>query len=329
MSSSIPHFKSYPISIAPMMDCTDRYYRFMMRMMTRHTFLYTEMITAEAIINGDKDRFLRFHECEHPISVQLGGSDPKKLVYAAQEAEQYGYDEINLNVGCPSDRVQDGRFGACLMAEPELVAECITAMQNAVSIPVSVKHRIGIDDIDQYEDMNRFVSIVKQTGCKRFTVHARKAWLKGLSPRENRTVPPLRHPEVYQLKQEHPELIIETNGGIKTIAETKEHLQHVDAVMIGRAAYDNPYLFASMDKEFFDDDWEVPTRKEIALAMIPYIEEHYAKGRPYFSIVRHMLGLFKNQPRGRKWRQELSGKKPNQAKSAEELITNALRVMEG
>ena len=318
----------YPVSIAPMMDCTDRFYRYFMRQITRHTLLWTEMITADAVIHGDRDRLLGFDDLEHPIVIQLGGSDPKKLREAAMISEDWGYDEINLNVGCPSDRVQTGRFGACLMAEPELVAECVSAMRSVVKIPVSVKHRIGIDHIDRYEDMYRFVEVVKESGCNRFTVHARCAWLQGLSPKENRNIPPLRHEEVYRLKREMPELIIETNGGIKTIEAMREHLRYTDGVMLGRAAYDNPYLFAEVDKHFFDDPWDVPSRREVALAMIPYLEEWFSKGKLLVTLTRHMLGLFKGQRKGRVWRRMLSGSNPRQAKSAEDLILGALRAME-
>ncbi len=318
----------YPVSIAPMMDCTDRFYRYFMRKLTRHTLLWTEMITADAVIHGDRERLLGFDEVEHPVVMQLGGSEPFKLIEAASICEDWGYDEINLNVGCPSDRVSQGRFGACLMAEPALVAECVGAMRAKVKIPVSVKHRVGIDNLDRYEDMLRFVEIVEASGCDRFTVHARCAWLKGLSPKDNRNIPPLRHEDVYRLKREHPELVIETNGGVKTLDEIETHLKHVDGVMLGRAAYDDPYLFAGVDARFFGDDWEVPSRREVALSMIPYLEEWRGKGKLLVTMVRHMLGLFKSQRMGRVWRRMLSGKQPHFANSAEELIVAALKAME-
>ncbi len=296
-----------PVSIAPMMARTDRHYRFMMRQITKHTLLYTEMVTTGAIIHGNRERLLGFDPIEHPISLQVGGDDPVALAECARIAEGYGYDEININVGCPSDRVQNGCFGASLMARPERVAEGVAAMRDACSMPVTVKHRIGIDDIDQYEDMLRFVDIVSEAGPARFTVHARKAWLKGLSPKENRNVPPLRHAEVHQLKRERPDLAIETNGGIKTLDEVSEHLASVDAVMIGRAAYDHPYLFTDVDERFFGDPSVRQTREEVVHAMLPYIA-HWCETRDtkLHAISRHMLMLFSYQPGTRAWKRYLS-----------------------
>jgi tRNA-dihydrouridine synthase A len=295
-----------PISIAPMMDWTDRHYRFFMRQITKHTLLYTEMVTTGAIIFGDKKRHLDFSPEELPLVLQLGGDDPRALAECAQIAEQWGYSEINLNVGCPSDRVQNGNFGACLMAQPELVAECIVAMKNAVKIPVTVKHRIGIDDIDHYEDMANFVSIVSKAGADRFSVHARKAWLSGLSPKENRTIPPLRYDDVYKLKREFPHLIIEINGGITTLERARHHLNFVDGVMIGRAAYENPYLFATVDQEFYDSSNPAPTQREILEQMLPYIE-HWTSQDVYLKhISRHILGLFAGKPGAKAWKRYLS-----------------------
>lgn len=318
----------YPVSVAPMMDCTDRFFRYMMRQISARSLLYTEMITVEAILHGDRERFLAYDPIEHPVVIQLGGSEPQRLAEAAKIAEDWGYDEINLNVGCPSDRVQEGRFGACLMAEPALVADCIATMQSVVSVPVTVKHRIGIDHKDRWEDLLAFVEVVQQTGCPRFVVHARAAWLHGLSPKDNRNIPPLRHEEVYRLKQQYPELLIETNGGIQSIAGMRQHLEHVDGVMIGRAAYDDPYLFASVDQVFFQEDRDIPTREDVVLAMIPFLERACEKGRPLFSMIRHMLGLYRGQRGGRKWRQILSDAHLNHTMSAANLLNKALAVVE-
>jgi tRNA-dihydrouridine synthase A len=295
-----------PLSIAPMMDWTDRHYRFFMRQITKRTLLYTEMVTTGAIIFGDKKRHLDFSAEELPLVLQLGGDSPKALAECAQIAEQWSYSEINLNVGCPSDRVQNGNFGACLMAQPEIVAECVAAMKQAVKIPVTVKHRIGIDDIDRYEDMANFVSIVSKAGTDRFSVHARKAWLSGLSPKENRTIPPLRYDDVYKLKREFPHLLIEINGGITTLEQARHHLNFVDGVMIGRAAYENPYLFATVDEEFYNSSTPVPTRREILEQMLPYIE-HWTSQDVYLKhISRHMLGLFTGKPGAKAWKRYLS-----------------------
>jgi len=292
----------YPVSIAPMMDRTDRHYRYFMRQITQRTLLYTEMVTAQAIKHGDRDRLLGFSPAEKPLVLQVGGDDPTLLAECARIAENFGYDEINLNVGCPSDRVQSGNFGACLMAQPELVAECVAAMMAATHIPVSVKHRIGVDDRDSYEAMAQFVATVAATGCQRFTVHARKAWLQGLSPKENRNVPPLRYADVYRLKRDFPQLWIEINGGIKTLGQTQTHLEQVDAVMIGRAAYDTPYLFAEVDRQFLGSTEAVPTRSQVVHAMLPYVDHWTAQGLKLNSITRHMLMLFHGQPGSRSWR---------------------------
>ena len=296
-----------PISIAPMMDCTDRHYRFFMRKITRHTLLYTEMITARAILHGDRDHLLGFDPIEHPLSLQVGGDDPKRLAECARIAVDYGYDEVNLNIGCPSDRVQSGNFGACLMKDPGIVAASVEAMRSAVTIPVTVKHRIGVDDLDRYEDMLHFVDTVAEAGADRFSVHARKAWLKGLSPKANRNVPPLRYADVYRLKQERPHLPIEINGGIQTLSEVKEHLEHVDAVMLGRIAYSNPYLYATVDRDLFNDpSTPIPSRDDIVLDMQDYVAEWMAKGLKPFRIIRHMLHLYSGCPGTRIWKRTLT-----------------------
>ncbi len=304
------------LSIAPMMDWTDRHYRFFMRQITRQTLLYTEMVTTGAIIHGDKKRHLDFSPEELPLALQLGGDDPTALAECAAIGEAWGYSEINLNVGCPSDRVQNGNFGACLMAQPELVAECVAAMKNAVKIPVTVKHRIGIDALDRYEDMANFVSIVSKAGADRFSVHARKAWLSGLSPKENRTVPPLRYDDVYRLKREFPALVIELNGGVVTLGQAHHHLTFVDGVMIGRAAYENPYLFATVDGKFYPMGEDkglqplvpasAPTRREVLAQMLPYIEYWTSQDVYLKHISRHMLGLFAGKPGAKAWKRYLS-----------------------
>lgn len=295
-----------PVSVAPMMERTDRHYRQFLRQISRHTLLYTEMVTTGAILHGDREYLIGFDPAEHPVALQLGGDDPADMTACARIAEDFGYDEVNINVGCPSDRVQKGNFGACLMAQPEVVAGCVAAMRDAVDIPVTVKHRIGIDDIDQYEHMLRFVDIVAQAGADRFSVHARKAWLQGLSPKENRNVPPLRYDEVYRLKQERPELVIEINGGVTTAEAIAAHLEHVDAVMIGRAAYDNPYLFATVDRDHFGDDHPIATRRQVAEAMVPYVDTWTARGLKPARIVRHMFHLFAGLPGTRAWKRHLT-----------------------
>jgi tRNA-dihydrouridine synthase A len=295
-----------PLSIAPMMDRTDRHFRYFMRQITRCTLLYTEMITTAAIIHGDRPKLLDFSELEHPLSLQLGGDNPPDLAECARIAEDWGYDEVNLNVGCPSDRVQNGHFGACLMAEPDRVARAVAAMQRSVSIPVTVKHRIGIDERDRYEDMADFVRIVSEAGCQRFTVHARKAWLQGLSPKENRTVPPLRYEDVYRLKQEFPQLFIEINGGITTLEQVAHHRQWVDAVMIGRAAYDNPFLFATVDRDLYGQSVSPTTREQAIANLLPYIDDWVSRGGKLHAITRHILEIFAGQRGTKVWKRYLS-----------------------
>ncbi len=301
---------AWPLSIAPMMDRTDRHYRFFMRRITRRTLLYTEMVTTGALLRGDRERFLGFDPQEKPLALQLGGDDPEALAECARIAEEAGYDEVNLNVGCPSDRVQKGRFGACLMAEPGRVADAVAAMRAAVRLPVTVKQRIGVDDLDRYEDMRAFVETVARAGCDRFSVHARKAWLSGLSPKENREVPPLRYEDVYRLKRELPGLAVEINGGVTTLEEAERHLERVDGVMIGRAAYDRPYLFADADRRFYGSDAAPPTRRRVAEAMVPYLERWHARGLPVARVTRHLLQLFAGQPGARAWRRFLSENAP-------------------
>lgn len=292
------------LSVAPMMDWTTRAARNFLRLCNPQVRLYTEMVTTQALIYGDVPRHLRFEAEEHPIALQLGGSDLKDLVHCAKLGEDWGYDEINLNVGCPSDRVQQGRIGACLMAEPAHVAEVVAAMQAAVSVPVTVKHRIGIDGLEHYDDMLNFVDTVAAQGCKHFIVHARIAILAGLSPKENREVPPLRYTDVYRLKQDRPDLCIEINGGIKTVDEIVGHWQHTDGVMIGREAYHNPYLLTQAQTLWAATD--LPSRADILQAYIPFVEKELASGVPLNQITRHILGLFLGMPGGRRFRQVLS-----------------------
>lgn len=305
------------VSVAPMLDWTDRHCRMFHRQITRHTWLYTEMVTTGALIHGDTERHLNFNDEEHPVALQLGGSEPEDLAQCAKLGERRGYNEINLNCGCPSERVQKGAFGACLMGEPTLVADCVKAMRDAVSIDVTVKHRIGIDDVESYDFVRDFVGTIAEAGCKTFIVHARNAILKGLSPKENREIPPLKPDYAYRLKCDFPQLEIIINGGIKTIDEIDAHLRHVDGVMIGREAYHNPYLMASFDARYYGDGALVKTRAEILQTMQPYIRDQlacYGKseaggGLRLNSITRHMLGLMAGLPGARVFRQTLSDAK--------------------
>jgi tRNA-dihydrouridine synthase A len=290
-----------------MMDRTDRHYRYFMRQITRHTLLYTEMLTTGAILHGDRDKLLAFSEVERPLALQLGGDDPAQLAACARIAEDWGYNEVNLNVGCPSDRVQSGHFGACLMARPAHVARCVAAMRQATTLPVTVKHRIGIDGLERYDDLAQFVRTVAQAACDRFIVHARIAVLQGLSPRDNRTVPPLRYADVYRLKNDLSHLVIEINGGITSLEQAGAHLRSVDGVMIGRAAYDNPYLFALADALCFGDEAPPPTRRQVLVAMLPYLESWGAHAPAVGRILRHMLGLFAHQRVAKAWKRVLSG----------------------
>ncbi len=297
------------LSVAPMMDWTDRHCRLFHRQITRHTWLYTEMVTTGALLFGNVPRHLDYSDEEHPIALQLGGSDPADLAASAKLGEQWGYDEINLNCGCPSERVQKGAFGACLMAEPKLVADCVKAMCDAVSIDVTVKHRIGIDAITSYDFVRDFVGTVAAAGSKTFIVHARNAILKGLSPKENREIPPLRYEIVYQLKRDFPDLEIIINGGITTQQEIDQHLLHVDGVMLGREAYHNPYLMADFDARYYGDETEIKTRQQIIHAMLPYITAQLKNEVRINNITRHMLGLMTGMPGARAYRRKLSDAK--------------------
>ncbi len=320
------HVFPNPLSIAPMMDRTDRHFRYFMRQMTKYTLLYTEMVTTAAIVHGDRQKLLDFSPVEKPLSLQLGGDDPEILAECAVIGEDWGYDEINLNVGCPSARVQSGNFGACLMAQPELVAKAVEAMQKRVSIPVTVKHRIGIDDQDSYADLANFVRIVYDAGCQRFTVHARKAWLQGLSPKENRTIPPLRYEDVYQLKRDFPHLWIEINGGIKSLEEIRKHLNYVDAVMVGRAAYDSPYLFALVDQEIYGQPVTPPTRHEVIERMLPYIDAWVSQGGRLHNIMRHLLEIFAGQTGTKAWKRYIS-ENGHKADAGVEVVQKALSLV--
>jgi tRNA-dihydrouridine synthase A len=317
----MPIAVSHRLCTAPMMDWSDRHCRYFFRMLAPHAVVYTEMITTGALIYGDVPRHLDFHPAEHPIALQLGGSEPDALAHCAQLGERWGYDEINLNCGCPSERVQRGAFGACLMAEPELVANCIRAMQDAVAIPVTVKHRLGIDRIEDYDFARRFVEALARAGCRTFIVHARNAVLKGLSPKDNREVPPLRPAEVYRLKREFPALRIVANGGITDQRQIAAHLTHVDGVMLGRTAYHDPYALAVADRALFGGP--APSRADIVHRMHRYACEQVARGTPLRSIARHMLGLYQGQPGARRWRRMLSDA-PQLARNATDLLHDAL-----
>ena len=294
------------LSVAPMLDWTDRHCRYFHRLLSQQTLLYTEMITTGAILHGKGD-FLEYNEQEHPLALQRGGSNPVDLAACAKLAGERGYDEINLNVGCPSDRVQNGRFGACLMAEPELVADCVSAMREVTDIPITVKTRIGIDDQDSYEFLTKFVSTVSEKGgCEQFTIHARKAWLSGLSPKENREIPPLDYDRAYQIKKDFSDLVIAVNGGVTTLEQTKEHLQHLDGVMIGREAYHSPFILAEVDQQIFGLDTPIKKRSQVVEEMYPYIERELSNGASLGHISRHMLGLFQSMPGARQWRRYIS-----------------------
>ncbi|MDE9564266.1 tRNA dihydrouridine(20/20a) synthase DusA [Xenorhabdus bovienii] len=293
-------------SVAPMLDWTDRHCRYFHRLLSKEALLYTEMVTTGAIIHG-KGNYLAYNEEEHPLALQLGGSEPQALAQCAKIAQEQGYDEINLNVGCPSDRVQNGRFGACLMGEAKLVADGVKAMQDVVDIPVTVKTRIGIDEQDSYEFLCDFIdTVVKNSDCDNFIIHARKAWLSGLSPKENREIPPLDYPRVYQLKKDFPQLTLSINGGIKSLEEAKQHLQYVDGVMIGREAYQNPSILAHVDRELFNEAASVVNTIDAIKALYPYIERELSKGTYLGHITRHILGIFQGIPGARQWRRHLS-----------------------
>ena len=309
-----------------MLDWSDHHCRFFWRQLTRQALLYTEMVTTGALIHGDRDRFLHFNPEEHPVALQLGGSEPADLARCARWAQDWGYDEVNLNCGCPSDRVQSGLFGACLMARPQLVADGIRAMRDACTIPVTVKHRIGIDHMESYGELLDFIGPVAEAGCEVFIVHARKAWLQGLSPRENREVPPLNYPWVYRLKHDLPHLTIVINGGIQTLAECRHHLQRVDGVMIGREAYQNPWLLAELDRELFGMDNPVQSRDDVIVALLPYVERQLARGAHLNHITRHILGLYQGVPGARKFRRYLSENAYGKT-AGPEVLTEAVRLL--
>lgn len=293
--------------IAPMLDWTTRHQRYFMRLITKEALLYTEMITTGALIHGDRDRHLNYNEAEHPVALQLGGSDPKAMAQCAKMAEDYGYDEVNINVGCPSERVQKGAFGACLMLEPELIAECIGEMKVATNhIPITVKNRIGVDDHDSYSELTHFVDTIASAGCDTFIIHARKALLKGLSPKQNREIPPLSYPTVYRLKKDFPQIEFILNGGVKTVEESKEHLKLVDGVMLGREAYHNPYVMIEVDSQLYHVEEKARNRNQVIDLFAKYTESQLTLGVPLNHMARHILGLFHGQPGAKAWRRHLS-----------------------
>ncbi|MBL1320194.1 MAG: tRNA dihydrouridine(20/20a) synthase DusA [Methylophaga sp.] len=317
--------QAHRLSVAPMLDWTNRDFRYFLRLISSHCVLYTEMITTGALIHGQRERFLAHDVSEQPLALQLGGSDPDDLAKCALLGEQAGYNEINLNIGCPSDRVQNGRFGACLMAQPKLVAEGVAAMSAEVSIPITVKTRLGIDKLDSYDFLADFITQVAHAGCDIFILHARKAWLQGLSPKENRNVPPLDYERVYQIKKDFPHLHIDINGGIQTLEQVQQHLNKVDGVMMGRSIYHDPYLLAQADAQIFGDPHPVLSRHDVIREMLPYIEQRLSQGCPVKSITRHLLGIFQGQPGARAWRRYLS---ENAHKEGADLtvLENALRL---
>ncbi|MCF6204394.1 MAG: tRNA dihydrouridine(20/20a) synthase DusA [Methylococcaceae bacterium] len=306
-----------------MLDWTDQHCRYFYGLLTSKAWLYTEMVTTGAILHGDKQRFLTENKAENPIAYQLGGSNPIDLARCAQMIEDAGYNEVNLNIGCPSDRVQSGRFGACLMAEPDLVADCVQAMQRLVSIPVTVKSRIGIDDKDSYQELTNFISTIATAGCNTFIIHARKAWLKGLSPKQNREIPPLQYDVVYKIKNDFPELNIILNGGVTSLDSSKVILKNVDGVMMGREVYHNPYILAEVDTQLFAGSKLIKTRQQVVLELIPYIQQYILGGGRLHSITRHILGLFHGVSGARKWRRILSEKAPKSG-ADESIVLEAL-----
>ncbi|RLW67538.1 MAG: tRNA dihydrouridine(20/20a) synthase DusA [gamma proteobacterium symbiont of Stewartia floridana] len=306
----------------------DRYCRYFLRLISSHVLLYTEMVTTGAILHGNRARFLDFDPSEHPVALQLGGSEPEALAQCAKLGEQWGYDEINLNVGCPSDRVQSGRFGACLMLTPELVADCVKAMRDQVTIDVTVKHRIGVDDQDSYQALCDFVGKVSEAGCETFIVHARKAWLQGLSPKENREIPPLHYETVHQLKRDYPDLQIIINGGITTLEQVEENLKQVDGVMIGREAYNNPWILSQADSLIYASEGSPASRHQIIESMIPYIDQELSAGTPINRITRHILGLFQGLPGAKKWRRMLSEEAHKAGADSSLILRAAAQVVE-
>ncbi|MEZ0122192.1 MAG: tRNA dihydrouridine(20/20a) synthase DusA [Candidatus Reddybacter sp.] len=314
------------ICVAPMLDWTDRYYRYFIRLISPHALLYSEMITTGAILHGDRDHHLAFNTAEHPLALQLGGSDPTALAACAKIAAQYGYDEINLNCGCPSDRVQKGRFGACLMKEPELVAQCIAAMKNTVDIPVTLKHRIGVDNQTSHGELENFVGMSRDAGCDAFIVHARNALLQGLSPKDNRNIPPLIYDSVYRLKDSFPDSEFIINGGIDSLEQIESHLAHVDGVMLGREAYHNPFWLAGVDSTFYGKTQVMSTRFDILERFLPFVENALARGTRLNHITRHILGLFHGQRGGKKFRRLIS-EKAHQKNAGVEVLLEAIAMM--
>ncbi len=315
------------LSIAPMLDITDRHCRAFYRLFSPKLKLYTEMIHAGAILHGDRARFLAFNPQEHPVAIQLGGSDPSDLKQAAKIAEDWGYDEVNLNVGCPSDKVQAGRFGACLMREPQHVAECVEAMQSAVQVPVTVKNRLGVDDQDTEESLDAFITAVSEAGCKHFTIHARKAWLKGLSPKENRNIPPLDYERVYRVAKDYPDLEVAINGGITTADAVQQHLKQVDSVMLGRIAFEDPWMLNDLAAQVFGDSAPFQSRHEIVRAYCEYIETQLAQGVWLKHMARHLMGLYKGQPGAKQWRRAMAENTRGQSANID-VIHTALDSMQ-
>ena len=316
---------SLKLSVAPMMEWTDRHYRYLVRLMTRHTRLYTEMVTTGALVHGDRERFLKHHPAEHPLALQLGGSDPQAMQKSAYWGEQAGYDEININVGCPSDRVQSGRFGVCLMREPKQVAHCVEAMRSTCSIPITVKCRIGVDEDDSYEFLTHFIDNVSAAGCTTFIIHARKAWLKGLSPKQNREIPELDYARVYQVKNDYPHLNIIINGGIQTLSEMQTHLQQVDGVMVGRQAYKHPQFLLHVDEQLFSDDSGADiTMHSVINAYINYVDDNLIAGVPLNSMTKHILNCFQGVPGAKCWRRYLS-QNSHKENAGTEVIMHALK----
>ncbi|HVV68388.1 MAG TPA: tRNA dihydrouridine(20/20a) synthase DusA [Gammaproteobacteria bacterium] len=314
------------ISVAPMMDYTDRHFRFLLRLISKNTLLYTEMITTGALLHGDYQGLLAYHPAEHPLTLQLGGSHPDELAQCARMAEDFGYDEVNLNIGCPSSRVQEGRFGVCLLKEPQLVAECVAAMQQAVSIPITVKTRIGVDEIDSYEHLCHFIQQVSQAGCSRFIIHARKAWLKGLSPKDNRTIPPLRYDVVYQLKRDFPKLKIILNGGIQTLQQITSALEHVDGVMLGRSICQHPYLLAEIDDLLKLSSTPSLSRVEVVEYFLEYIQKQLMQKIRLNSLSRHLLNIFHGVRGANAWRRYLS-EHAHKTEAGIEVVQSALKFI--
>ena len=321
----IEHVESHRLCIAPMMDHSDRHFRFLMRLLSKHAVLYTEMITTGALLHGDRQRFLEFDPIEHPVAIQLGGNRPQDLSMCARMAEQQGYDEINLNIGCPSDRVQNGQFGACLMSNPALVAECVSAIRQQVDIPVTVKSRIGIDDLDDYGFLHRFVSTVNDAGCDTFIIHARKAILSGLSPKENREIPPLNYTRVHAIKRAFPKLNIVINGGLTTSRQVLQELEQVDGVMIGRAAYQNPYWLAKLEQRLFQPEIAPPSRETLFQAYCDYMRAQLEEGVALKHMSRHIIGLYHGQPGARQYRRILSSGYPKMQKNSTKILDEALK----